>query len=1545
MPDTYSITRTLSEDATGSLYRAVRRRDGLAVLIMSRVMGPDATLGVDRVRNEYELLRRLDSPWVLKPIGMDHQAMRARLILEGFDGEPLSARRRRPIDVGEFLQVALPLVTAVCDLHRHDVVHKDLNPANVLVDPGTGAVKLVGFGIAVRVGPVPAVPAGGAQIVEGSPAYMSPEQTGYMNRGVDHRSDLYSLGVVCYEMLTGQLPFEAADPMEWAHCHVARLPRPPAQVVRTIPAGLDAIMSRLLAKEAQERYQSARGLLADLEHCRDEWAANRAIPAFPLGARDASDRFLVSPRLYGREPEAQALRDAFARVCGTGRAEVALVSGYSGIGKSALVHELRRQVVAARGYFIAGKYDQYQRDVPYAIFVAAIRNLVKQILTESDADIERWKATLVAALGANSAVLTDLVPRLSLILGEQAPVPRLLPAAAENRLHLMVGRFFTAVARPEHPLVLFLDDLQWLDPASLKLLSYLLTDTERRAMLLVGAYRDNEVASAHPLATAMEQVRRGGVEVLDLVLSPLTANHLTRMVADTLQRPPAEVAPLAAVVQDKTAGNPFFAIHFLTTLYQRGLLTRDPEVGSWQWDLATIDRQGLADNVVELVLAKLKGLSATTGTALALAACVGTTIDPATLAMLSGLAVDRIDAELAGAIEEGLFCQVAGGYAFPHDRVREAAYELLPAADRPAEHLRIGRMLLERIPAGDLFEIVGHLNQGVELVTSGAEREQLVHLNLDAGRRAKSATAFASACTYLATGITLLGTDAWSAPYELAFDLHVELAEAEYLVGGFEQAEQLLAAALDRARGRMDRVRVYRLRQRLRQLSGRFDAAAADAFLAMRLFDVFLPDDDSAWAAAEAELDLVFANLAGRRIAELTDLPATDDPEATTLIGLLAEAAPLIYAHRPRLWPLITAKGVNVCISRGQTGESPFVYSCFAMVLVGVRADIPSALQFSEMALELAGRLPDAAVWRGKVLLHHAALISIWRRPFAANLPMLDEAFHACLDAGDLTHAGYLTYNAIWLHFETGDPLNRVVALAGRYCDFARLYHNDVVLHVDRMLEQFALCLQGRTRSATDFGDDGFDEADCLDALERGGFELGIAYYWIMKQVAAFLGGRLDEALDATIRAERMVLHVASMANEATHHFFRVLTFTALGDREFLSRVGPSLEMLRLWAESCPENFAHRYDLVSAELAAVDGRDLEAMHRYDQAIHSAEENGFGHWAALAAELAARFYHARGFVRIAAAYRKQARAGYARWGVAGKVRQLDEEYPEPVTAPVLAPAAVFSAPIEQLDLLSVVKASQAISRELLLPRLQETLMRLVLEHAGARRGSLLLAGGEGLAVHAWAEIEGQRTLVELLPAVRPQAAALPMSVINYVARSGESVVLADAAATEPYSTDEYVRAGRTRSAIGLPLIRQGRLLAFSTSRTTSSRGPSTVARGRCWSCWQGRPPSRSKRPGSTPTCSRRTPSGAGPRTRSARSTGNWSSASASAPRNWRRPTRTWRRSPTRCRTTCGRRCGTSPASWRRCGIAAAPRRTSKTGAIWTSSRRRPPGWAA
>src|SRR5882757_7899859 len=784
------------------LYRG-RPADGTApILLLAPAAAPQSPANLARIEHEYSLASELDPDWAVRPKALARRDGHTMLVFEDPGGEPLDRLLDEPLEIVKFLRIAIELAGALRRMHERGLIHKDIKPANTLIDEASGGVWLTGFGIASRLPRERQDPAPPEEIA-GTLAYMAPEQTGRMNRSIDSRSDLYALGISFYEMLTGLLPFRATDPLEWSHCHIARQPVAPCERVSGVPAQLSAIVMKLLAKTAEERYQTAGGVAADLRRCLAAWESLGKIDPFPIATQDVSGRLMVPERLYGREREIDALVASFDRVVADGTPELVLVSGYSGIGKSSVVNELHKVLVPPRGLFASGKFDQYKRDIPYATLAQAFQSLVRPLLGRSEAELGRWRDALSEALGPNGRLMIDVVPELKLLIGEQPPVLELPPQQAQSRLQLVLRQFVSVFARPEHPLALFLDDLQWLDAATLDLLADLLTQADVQRLLVIGAYRDNEVDSTHPLMRKLDAIRKAGAMVQEISLAPLAREDLGRLIADTLSCAPRRAAPLARLVHEKTGSNPFFAIQFISALAEEGLLRFDHDAARWRWKLDRLHAKGYTDNVVDLMVGKLTRLPVQTQEALQQFACLGNAAEITMLSIVLGKSNEDVRSDLWDAVHLELVEHLEGSYKFIHDRVQEAAYSLIPERLRAEAHLRIGRLLAVHTPAERreeaIFEIVNQLNRGAALITSRDEREQLAELNLIAGRRAKATTAYASALTYLTAGAALLPEDSWQRRHELTFALELHRAECESLTGALAEAEQRLAALSSRA--------------------------------------------------------------------------------------------------------------------------------------------------------------------------------------------------------------------------------------------------------------------------------------------------------------------------------------------------------------------------------------------------------------------------------------------------------------------------------------------------------------------------------------------------------------------------------------------------------------------------------------------------------------------------------------------------------------------------------------------------------------------------
>jgi PAS domain S-box-containing protein len=1413
------LLELIREGADFTLYRGRKHGTASPVLVVVLTEQPSPQ-GLRRLEHEYSLAAKLDPAWAAKPLALTRHEGQTVLILMDPGGEPLDLILERSkgesLDLARLLRVAVGLAKVLGQAHRQGLIHKDINPANAFVD-GDDNVWLTGFGIASQLPyerQAPAPP----EIIAGTLAYMAPEQTGRMNRSIDARSDLYSLGVTLYQMLTGHLPFDAADPLEWVHCHIARQPTPLGDYVG-IPEPLSAIAMTLLAKSAEERYQTAAGLEADLQHCLAEWTTKGRIDPFVLRAHDVTDRLLIPEKLYGRESEVNELLAAFDGVVTQGTPELVLVSGYSGVGKSSVVNELHKVLVPPRGLFASGKFDQYKRDIPYATLAQAFQTLIRQILVKSEAEVERWRGFLREALGPNGQLIINLIPELEFLIGKQPPVAELPPRDAQNRFQLVFRRFLAAFAQKEHPLALFLDDLQWMDAASLELLEYLATHSEVRHLLLVGAYRDNEVSPAHPLLRTLEAIRGAGARVQEIVLAPLGLDDMGRLVAEALHCELERARPLAQLVQEKTGGNPFFAIQFFTALAEEGLLAFDSVARAWQWDMNRIRAKNYTDNVVDFMSDKLMRLSAPTQEVLKALACLGNVAELATLAMVRRETEEAMDVALQEAVRAGLVFQQEDTYKFLHDRIQQAAYSLIPEDRRAEVHLHIGRVLLASMTADErpehLFEVANQFNRGAALLGDREEKTQVATIELRAGRKAKASAAYASAREYFSAGMALLDEQFWSDQHELTFRLWLERAECELLSGDFEKAEQLMGELLPRAASNVEFADVSCLKMQLHVLRGEFPKAVDSALRSLRRFGIDLPAH-STREQVQAEYETVWQTLGGRPIESLIHLPLMTDPELQAAVQVLSVNISAAYHTDFHLWCLNVCRMVNVSMQHGVSGASAQGCVSLGYMLGPVFHRYSEGYRFGKLACDLVEKHGFIA-YQAKV--HYSMwLAATWTQPIATAIEFLRAAFRSASETGALAFACYSTAQSITGFLLRNDPLDAVWLESEKSLDFVRKARFYEIADGLVSEQRFIAAMQGRTATFSTFSDGQFDEAAFEASIKANRTATVLCFYWILKLKARFLSGDYAEALAVAEEAKPLLSAAITQIQLLDYFYYAALTIAALyenasaaeqaGWRDLLTA---HRDQLRAWAENYPPTFADKHLLVLAEIARIEGRAFDAMQLYEQAIQSARENGFVQNEALAYEVAARFYLARGFETIARTYLRNARNCYERWGALGKVKQLDELYPHLREGHTRASTiATIGTPVGQLDAETVVKASQAISSEMVLSTLIKKLMRIAIEHAGAERGLLILLRSDEPQIEAEATTGQGRIEVTVRQAV-VTSSDLPQSALQYVIRTRERVVLDDASASNLYSEDEYVRAKRARSVLCLPIVKQSKLI--------------------------------------------------------------------------------------------------------------------------------------
>ncbi|MCG3163379.1 MAG: Anaerobic nitric oxide reductase transcription regulator NorR [Acidobacteria bacterium] len=1482
----YEVIQEIGRNDWQALFRGRRNTDRIPVLLkiphlhLSRATSAGA-IEKKLIEHEFEILRELALAGIPRVCDLIRNDGFCCLALEDCGGSPLRASLgAQSVNLDSFFKLALKLAALLAELHRREITHQSINPDNILINDETGEISLIGFGFASRGAGGPTAPPP-PHLLRGALAYLSPEQTGRMNRAIDYRTDFYSLGCVFYEMLTGRPPFHSAagpssgsdDALELIYCHIAKTPPDPAEINPEIPKQVSNIVVKLLAKNAEDRYQSALGLKEDLALCVRDWAARGAVESFTLGERDVPDRFLIPQKLYGREAEVAELLGAFDRVC-EGRAaagSMMLVAGYSGIGKTSLIQELYKPIVRERGYFISGKFDQVARGVPFGALIQAFRALVRQLLTESEERLALWRARLSKALGAQGGVLTEVIPEIELIIGKQQPPPSLGPAEALNRFQLVFQNFIGALARQEHPLVVFLDDLQWADAATLSLLQPMLTSQEIESLFLMGAYRDNEVDAGHPLMRSLNALESAGINLQRVALGPLRLPELTMLARDTLHGELSDAEPLARLVLEKTGGNPFFVCEFLKTLKQDGFIRFDYEQCRWTYDLDAIAGAPLTDNVIDLMSRKIQRLSEKTRRALTLASCIGNQFDLSALATVSEQSPETTEGDLKEAINEGLIINCGlriadcglnmesgsqsgdnpqsairnpQSYAFLHDRVQQAAYALIPDERKQPVHLAVGRLLRSRMKNDqseeNLFDIVRHLNLGSGLMTEESERIELARLNLSAGRKAKSSTAHAAALDFFKAGSSLLAEAHWETDYDLAFALHFESAECEYLCGDFDAATAAFDLLLERAKTGLDKAGVYSLRMVQYENMSRYADALTQAREGLALFGVSFPDSaEEKQAALETEIEAIQLLIGERSIESLIELPVMTDPAIKMVMNILTDIWASTYILGDAvLARLISATMTRLSLLHGNLAESAYGYVTHAITVGPVRGDYESAYEFGKLALRVNERFNDSKR-RAKIYQQFHAHVALWRRPMSDCIPYAREACRSGLEAGDFLYAAYGAGTETWPAIVANRDLAQFLRDYTPSLALIRKLKNTGFADAHQLILNWARALRGETGARLSLSAEEFDERSYAETYDGNPFFT--MFHLAARLHLAYLFEEFDQAVAAAREARRIAHHLSGTiwpvlldfwgglalaacyggakqsprSDEFIRHVTDKFATTREEERnEYLKEIRKSQANLAALAESCPENYLCPSLLLSAEIERIAGREMAALSAYEQAIRYAAQTNMIQYQALANELYARFWSGRGQTEAAAVFMTEARDNYRQWGATAKVAELERRYADllkPQPGDKLGEAQpAAGAEAGALDFFSLMKATQAIAGEIELKKLPATLLRIAIENAGAERGSLILKHGGEHGGEFFVYTEGLTDSAEARIVPLNEADHLPKSIVNYVRRTAESIVLADAQSDDRYSGDPYIARRKPRSVMCLPALNQARL---------------------------------------------------------------------------------------------------------------------------------------
>jgi len=1454
----YQITDQIYESNHSLIYRS-QCKTSLQSFILKMLNKEYPTPNeIARFRREYEITRKLDILGVIKPIRLEEYKNTLVMVFEDFAGNSLAKElvlrrsKSKTLNLTEFLEISLQIANILGQVHQESIIHKNINPSNLIWNQQTRQIQIIDFGASTELSQEKAIVAN-SNILEGTLYYISPEQTGRMNREIDYRTDMYSLGVTFYEILTGQLPFQTNDLLELIHCHMAIIPPPPHVINPQIPEVISHIVLKLIAKAAEDRYQSMFGLKNDLEICQRTLESDGTIETFTPGQKDISDRFQIPQKLYGREKEVKELLMAFDRVS-ENQKELVLVSGYSGQGKSSLVHEIHKPITEKRGYFLHGKFDQLGRNIPYASLIQSFKDLVHQLLTESSEKIDFWKTTIIKALNPNTQLIINVIPELELIIGPQPDVQELSIADSQNRFIRVLQNFINVFAQKEHPLVLFLDDLQWADPSSLKLIQLLMNNHDIRNLFLIGAYRDNEVGASHPLILTVEEMVKSGNNIKHIHLSPLVIEDVTLLLNDTLHVETEISEPLADLVFQKTQGNPFFVNRFLNSLYDEGLLSFSQKGGHWQWNTASIKDADYTDNVVDLMASDIKKLPKSSYQIISLAAYIGSQFSLNILSIVSEQPPLIAFSQLWPVIQKGLVRPIGNTYqlltninkgdfeairstekillSFLHDRVQQAAYSLIPEDERPGLHYRIGKLLLSHFNDQEreekIFDIVNHLNLGSQFILNPAEREKFAHLNLKAGIKAKDSIAYEAASKYFAAGVSLLEVNSWQTQYNLTFSLHLEKGESEYLCGNFEQAEYYFNSILQQAESNIEKAQVYNSRIILYTNQTRYEDAVKAAIEGLKLFGVHVPLSPGKYRVGWEILKSRFY-LRGRKAMDLLDTQNTR-PEAETIMTLMMTVGPAALYVKRDLLNLFVLKLVNQSLRHGNTKVSALAYVTYAMIVGSILGDLKSGFEFGKMALELNKRYNNISL-HSKIYHIFALWSSHWRQHARKNIEYCRSAIQMGMESGDQIYVCYAASVLSSTLIITGEPLPHIYQELNKYYDLVNQANYQEHRVEVLIYQNFVSVLLGNDLDDKNSDIDSVKQKELLEILKNFPHKGMLTEYSLFEIQHLFLMRRYHDAYQIVKKNDTFVDKVFLGHLElAEFYFYASLVLLAVypdvsarEQKSINKSLNKNRKKLKKWADNCKENFQHKFYLVEAEFARISGRYLEAMTFYENSILSAKEHKYLQNEAIANELAANFYHSIGHAKIAELFYREAIFQYKAWGASTKVKDLEQKSPylfsgETFSNPSIeayadSPVGIPLTKVSNtIDITSVIKASQAISREIRIENLLEHLLSTLIENAGAQRGVIILDREGELYIEAEQTIESQSAQIYHSIPVKSYD-RISAAIINYVKITEKSVVINDATKDKTFGTDPYVIKTSPRSILCIPVMRQSELLGI------------------------------------------------------------------------------------------------------------------------------------
>lgn len=1449
----YKVSNMIYNGTNTVIYKATEKETNQEVIIKVLKSEYPTPEELKQFTHEFEIAKYLNGiKGVITDFDIiDYQNTKA-IIMEDIGAHSLDMSiKNKTFPLKEALEIAIKTTAILGEIHKSNVIHKDIKPQNILLNEETGDVRIIDFGLSTQLSrEIQSVINPGH--LEGTLSYISPEQTGRMNRSIDYRTDFYSLGITLYELFTGQKPFNSNDPMELVHSHIAKTPAAPHKANSDIPEIVSKIIMKLLKKTAEERYQSTHGIIKDLENCNSQLSKKGLIEDFEIAQNDRSDSFHIPEKLYGRKTEASQLLETFES-CSQGNREILFISGLSGIGKSTLVNELHKPIVEKRGYFIAGKHELLKMNIPYKAIIQAFKEIIKEILTESNESLTSWKEKILDAIGDNASVITDIISEVELIIGEQPPVQPLPAAESQNRFNLVFLNFIKVFAQKEHPLVLFIDDLQWADNATLNFLKVILTDSSLKYFLLFGAYRHNEIDKSHQFSLMCDSLKKENISWKDIRLEALKENDIVNLLSDTLHSDNTKVQPLAQLIYTKTGGNPFFIKEFLKKLYESKLINFKQ---GWQWELSSVKQAGITENVVDLMAEKIKSLPSDTWSILKIACCKGVTFDIKDISQINNKTEIETLKALTKAINEGIITKVDNTLNFVHDKVREAAYSIIDEDEKINIHHKIGITILKNSDLTKneevVFTIANQLNLAIKLLNS-EEKAQLIDINLKAGIKAKSSTAYSAAVDFFESSIKILQEDSWTQNYTKTFSLYSELSEVKYLAGNYEDAEQLFETALEKSQNKKDKVKIYSLQIAKDCALSKFSEALEKGQKALQLLDV-----DFDYSAPETlfvdHMTKVGELLNGRQIEELIDLPEMQDEGKIAAMNILNACAIPSYYTVPAFFPIIVMKMIILSLQYGNCPLSAYAYSLWGYTVSGALNDLATGYQYSNFSIKLADKYNNKSILGKTIYMYSVS--AHWKRLLIESLDYGLRANQYLLETGDFNLLGLSHIVNSYLPYFSGQNLKTIKEVYSKTnIALKRLKQKNAIIMAFNYTEAVSNLL-GESGNTIDFKGEELDDSKILE-IYKNEKDMGvIGHYSINKVICCYIFESYDTGKIVLQYEAEALAGLFGNPCIPIFHFFHAITLTAVYSssseeerKALLEKINTIRDTFKPWAEHGTQNYMHKYKLILAEIARITDAPMEEVAAlYDEAITGAKKNHFTHEEAIANECAAKYYLSKGRDKIAKSYMIEARYCYIKWGCKPKVELLEAKYPDLFSSLALSSAStadlslgsISAASVStrsssgalttvMLDMNTIMKASQTIAGEIEMESLLSRFMKIVIENAGAQKGLLVFKGeDDSLLIEAEREVDKEEvSILKSIPL--EESSSLSPAIVRYVDKTKETLVLDNASEEGTFTRDDYVTANKTVSVLCIPVIKQDRIIAILYLENNLSPGTFTPSR--------------------------------------------------------------------------------------------------------------------